>query len=96
MIILRTKNKIVRRIATAAASLAFAGGALLTAVGSASAAALPTNAHVPARAGAMVQTGTAGGHHGQAWDRSTYDSFHPWIWEQMKAFGLAHPRTDRK
>ncbi|MFF7986279.1 hypothetical protein ACFZDK_45455 [Streptomyces sp. NPDC007901] len=81
----------MRRIATAAASLAFAGGALLTAGGSANAAALPGYAHVPARTGAVVETGTAGGHHGQVRDCSMYDLFYLWIWEQLKAFGLAHP-----
>ncbi|MFI2207088.1 hypothetical protein ACH47Z_41645 [Streptomyces sp. NPDC020192] len=92
---MRTKNKLVRRIATTAAALAFAGGALLVAGGSANAAALPADARVPARAGAVAETGTVGGHHdghrGHVWDCSRYDRFYPWIWEQLKTFGLARP-----
>ncbi|RPE38576.1 hypothetical protein EDD90_1480 [Streptomyces sp. Ag109_O5-1] len=53
-------EKLVRRIATAAVSLALAGGALLTAGGFATAAALPVGAAVPARAGVSAETETAG------------------------------------
>jgi hypothetical protein len=92
---LRTRNKLVRRIASTAASLAFAGGALLTAGGAAHAAALPTGARVPARTGAVVETVTAdhrGGHHGHGWDRDRYERFYPWIWEQLKTFGYGPAR----
>ena len=95
MIVLRTKNKLARRIATTAAALAFAGGTLLVAGGSANAAALPADARVPARAGAVAETGTIGGHHDghrvHVWDCSTHDRFYPWIWEQLKTLGLARP-----
>ncbi|MQY36899.1 hypothetical protein SRB17_49010 [Streptomyces sp. RB17] len=93
---MRTRNKLVRRITTTAASLAFAGGALLAAGGAAHAAALPAGAHVPARAGAVVETVTAGGHHGghygHVWDCERYERFYPWIWEQMETFGYGSAR----
>ncbi|MDT0467269.1 hypothetical protein [Streptomyces gibsoniae] len=57
-------NKLVRRIATATAALAVAGGALFAAGGSATAAAPPPDARVTARSGVAVGTGTTGVHHG--------------------------------
>ncbi|MFD8218059.1 hypothetical protein ACFV2U_31175 [Streptomyces sp. NPDC059697] len=71
-------NKLVRRIATAAASLAVAGGAFLTAGGSASAATLPADAPVPARAGVVAETGTTGWNHGR-YDGDGSDGYrHHW------------------
>ncbi|MGW1625521.1 hypothetical protein [Streptomyces sp. NPDC002172] len=93
---MRTKNKLVQRIATTAAAPAFAGVTLLVAGGSANAAALPADARVPARAGAVAETGAVGGHHdghrGHVWDCSRYGRFYPWIWEQLETFGLARPQ----
>lgn len=48
-------EKLVRRIATAAASLAVVGGALLTAGGTATAATLPPAASAPTRAVAVAE-----------------------------------------
>ncbi|MGW5253533.1 hypothetical protein ACWERW_10980 [Streptomyces sp. NPDC004012] len=79
-------NKLVRRIAAATASLVLVGGALLTAGGSATAATLPADARIPARAGVVAETQTTGGHndgyagdgngngqHSNLWDRQNWN-----------------------
>ncbi|MEU6321685.1 hypothetical protein [Streptomyces sp. NPDC047009] len=84
-------NKFMRRIATAAASLAVAGGALLAVSTSASAAPLPADAPLPARAGVVADAGTTGendsGNGDSSVGYSRCDRFYPWIWEQLMTFG---------
>lgn len=71
-------EKLVRRAATAAASLAIAAGALLAAGSSATAAALPGSAAVSARTGVVAQTGTADRHLGRYDADSSDGCSHHW------------------
>ncbi|MGW2934505.1 hypothetical protein ACWDA7_22205 [Streptomyces sp. NPDC001156] len=85
-------NKFMRRIATATASLAMAGGALLAVSTSATAAPLPADAPVPARVGVVADTGTTGendsGSDGDSSvEYSRYDRFYPWVWDRLMTFG---------
>ncbi|MEV6026006.1 hypothetical protein [Streptomyces sp. NPDC052036] len=74
-------NKLVRRMATAAVSAAFVGGAVFAAGGPAAAAAPQTTGHIAAQV-AVVQ----GGHAGAAEHTTVNGRMDPWIADQLAMF----------
>ena len=72
----KAMNKLTRRIANTIAAAAIAGGALLAAGGSATAAPLPAHGHIPARttvAADIKVTDAAHGRHDSADDRPGHE-----------------------